>query len=87
MPVGQLAFPATQNPSANVNVLDDYEEGSWTPVLNFGGAATGITYAAGTSGRYTKIGRLVTATANLVLSSKGSATGSADRWPTVRLAQ
>lgn len=77
LPIGQLAFPATQNPSANANTLDDYEEGSWTPVLNFGGAATGITYAAGTLGRYTKIGRLVTATANLILSSKGSATGVA----------
>ncbi len=72
-PAGQLAFPATQNPSANANTLDDYEEGIWTPALNFGGAATGITYAASTLGRYTKIGRLVTATANLILTSKGTA--------------
>jgi len=28
---GQITFPATQNPSANVNTFDDYEEGTWTP--------------------------------------------------------
>ncbi|HXG72580.1 MAG TPA: hypothetical protein VNJ04_18405 [Gemmatimonadaceae bacterium] len=31
---GQIAFPAVQNPSTNINTLDDYEEGvvgSWTP--------------------------------------------------------
>jgi hypothetical protein len=77
LPVGQLAFPATQNPSANANTLDDYEEGTWTPALTFGGSAVGIAYAASTLGRYTKIGRLVTATANLMLSSKGSSTGMA----------
>lgn len=76
LPAGQLAFPATQNPSSNANTLDDYEEGTWAPVLTFGNATTGITYATQT-GRYTKIGRLVSATANIALSSKGTATGSA----------
>jgi len=75
LPIGQLAFPATQNPSAGANVLDDYEEGSWTPTILIGGAATGITYGA-QLGRYTKIGRMVIATGNLQLSSKGSLTGS-----------
>src|SRR4030066_82953 len=32
---GQIKFPATQNPSADANVLDDYEEGTWTPALTF----------------------------------------------------
>ena len=77
LPLGQLAFPATQNPSANANTLDDYEEGTWTPVIKFGGATTGITYAAATLGRYTKIGRLVTATCICTLTNKGTATGSA----------
>jgi hypothetical protein len=43
-------------------LLNDYEEGTWTPT--FGGASsdpTGVTYD-GQSGVYTKIGRLVTAT-------------------------
>jgi len=77
LPVGQIAFPAAQNPSANANTLDDYEEGTWTPTLSFAGASTGITYGASTLGRYTKIGNLVTATGMLVLTSKGSASGPA----------
>jgi uncharacterized protein DUF2793 len=76
LPKGQLAFPATQNPSANVNTLDDYEEGTWTPTLMFSLATTGITYAT-QLGRYTKIGRLVIATGNILLTSKGSASGAA----------
>jgi hypothetical protein len=55
---------------------DMFEEGSWTPALEFGSAATGIAYAA-RSGRFTRIGRQVTVTARIVLSSKGSATGAA----------
>jgi hypothetical protein len=77
LPVGQLAFPATQNPASNANTLDDYEEGTWTPALSFGGGSTGITYGAATLGRYTKIGNLVTLTGMVTLTSKGSSTGSA----------
>lgn len=77
LPAGQLAFPAAQNPSANANTLDDYEEGTWTPVIKFGGATTGITYGAATLGRYTKVGRQVTASCTCTLTSKGTATGSA----------
>lgn len=54
-----LKFPATQNNSADVNTLDDYEEGLWTPVLTF--ATPGdlaVTYAIQT-GTYTKIGNIV----------------------------
>jgi hypothetical protein len=54
-----IQFPATQVPSADPNALDDYEEGTWTPVLTF--ATPGdlaLTYAAQT-GAYTKIGRVV----------------------------
>ena len=50
---GRLAFPATQVSSADVNTLDDYEEGTWTPAI--GGTAT---YLAQT-GTYVKIGRTV----------------------------
>ena len=62
LPQGQLAFPAAQNASSDAHTLDDYEEGTWTPALNFGGAATGITYASTPVGRYTKIGRSVIVT-------------------------
>jgi len=73
---GQIAFPATVNPSADPNTLDDYEEGAFTPSLRFGGASTGMTYAEQT-GRYTKVGRQVTAHTRVRLSAKGSSTGTA----------
>lgn len=72
---GQLAFPSTANPSSGANTLDDYEEGSWTPTLAFGGASVGITYSA-RQGRYTKVGNVVTAWCYIFLSSKGSSTGN-----------
>jgi hypothetical protein len=58
-----------------VNALDDYEEGTWTLGLSFGGGTTGIAYSAN-SGTYTKIGRQVTVNGYIALSSKGSSAGS-----------
>ena len=73
-----IAFPATASLSSNANTLDDYEEGTWTPGIRFGGGTTGITYDAGSqSGVYTKIGNVVTCTGTFSLSSKGSSTGTA----------
>jgi len=59
------------------NTLDDYEEGTWTPVLEFGGGSTGITYTT-QLGTYTKIGRMVICNLYLVLSNKGTSTGDAE---------
>ena len=73
---GNLPFPAAQVTSADPNTLDDYEEGTWTPVLRFGGASVGITYLAQGAG-YTKIGNVVVAWANPALSNKGSSVGIA----------
>ena len=50
-----ISFPATQVSSSDVNTLDDYEEGSWTPA---DGSGAGLTLT-GVQGTYTKIGRLV----------------------------
>ena len=73
-----ITFPATASASSDANTLDDYEEGSWTPSIAFGGGSTGITYDAGQrSGSYTKIGRLVFITCVVGLTSKGSSTGAA----------
>lgn len=58
-------------------LLEDYDEGSWTPALNFGGNAVGMTYSATPAGRYTKIGRTVFATGSFTLTAKGSSTGLA----------
>jgi hypothetical protein len=53
---GQIKFPATQNASANANTLDDYEEGTWTPVnVNM----TTFSSVTGTF-TYIKVGALVT---------------------------
>ena len=73
---GQIKFPATQVASADPNTLDDYEEGTWTMGVSFGGASTGVTYALNL-GTYTKIGRQVTVNGYVELSSKGSSTGDA----------
>jgi hypothetical protein len=73
---GQIAFPATAVPSADPNTLDDYEEGTWTAGISFGGAAVGVTYA-GQAGTYIKIGRKITCVVHLVLTSKGSSNGNA----------
>ena len=62
--------------SAAANALDDYEEGTWTMGVSFGGGSTGVTYAAN-SGTYTKVGRQVTVSGLMILTSKGSSTGIA----------
>jgi hypothetical protein len=62
--------------TAAANALDDYEEGTWTMGVSFGGASVGATYTNNT-GTYTKIGRQVIVNGYLLLSNKGSSTGSA----------
>jgi hypothetical protein len=57
-------------------LLNAYEEGTWTPVLVFGSGTAGITYAT-QEGSYTKIGRLVTGRFSIILTSKGVDTGTA----------
>ena len=59
------------------NQLDDYEEGTWTPVLAFGQGSTGITYANQTA-RYIKIGSMVYIRFGIRLTNKGSSTGTAE---------
>jgi hypothetical protein len=57
-----ITFPATQSASSDANTLDDYEEGTWTPVAAVGFTIVGATVA---SGSYTKIGNLVQVTGSL----------------------
>jgi len=45
--------------SMNNELLDDYEEGTFTPVYHFGGTSSGITQPSNRLGRYTKIGNRV----------------------------
>jgi hypothetical protein len=58
--------------TAAANLLDDYEEGTWTPVIS--GDGTAGTYTNGTTqATYTKIGRMVTV--NFGIGSFSTATG------------
>lgn len=72
---GQIAFPATQNPSAGANTLDDYEEGTWTVVIGGAGGTSGQTYSS-RAGSYVKIGRVVVVTGFASLTAKGTITGN-----------
>lgn len=74
--LGQIPFPTTQIPSADPNTLDDYEEGTFTPGIEFGGAAVGMGFSA-RAGSYTKVGRHVFGGLIMILSAKGSSTGNA----------
>ena len=71
-----IAFPATQSASSDANTLDDYEEGTWTPALTFGGGSTGLTYNS-RYGFYTKVGNLVSVTCYYSVANRGSSTGAA----------
>jgi hypothetical protein len=69
-----ITFPATQNPSSDANTLDDYEEGTWTPIVT--GSTSGTAGAYGNQvGRYVKIGSLVTVTGFLTFT-KGTILGA-----------
>ena len=57
------------------NEMDDYEEGSWTPVVKIGGSTSGITTSV-LSGKYTKVGRMVHICCGVVLTNKGSDSGN-----------
>jgi hypothetical protein len=75
---GRLEFPVTANPSSDPNILDDYEEGTWTPTITFGGASVGVTYnTTFTGATYTKIGNRVCVSGYLEVTNKGSSTGDA----------
>jgi hypothetical protein len=66
-----IQFPATAVPSANANNLDDYEEGTWTPVATVSGFSTSISSLTGV---YTKIGRSVTVAMSVALTTDGRPT-------------
>ena len=54
----QCRRPATQSASSDANTLDDYEEGTWTPVVA-GSASAGTGTYTSQEGTYTKIGNIV----------------------------
>jgi len=51
-----ITFPATQSASSNANTLDDYEEGTWSPVLRNSSGSESVSLG---TGQYIKVGQLV----------------------------
>ncbi|MGE3341494.1 MAG: hypothetical protein AB7J46_06395 [Candidatus Altimarinota bacterium] len=70
---GQIEFPATQNASSNANTLDDYEEGTWTPIFT-AASGSGATHSSQIGG-YVKVGQLVHAWGDVTMSGKGTLSG------------
>jgi hypothetical protein len=70
-----IAFPSSINTSSDPNTLDDYEEGTWTPV--FGGTTTNptVTYSAQV-GTYTIIGNRVIYEITLLVSAASGGSGA-----------
>jgi hypothetical protein len=69
---GGIVFPSTAIANSDPNALDDYEEGTWTPVLSpTSGAITSYT----ASGSYTKIGRMVFVQMNATITNNGTGAG------------
>lgn len=73
---GQIQFPIVQNPSKNPNTLDDYQEGTWTPI-DGSGAGLVFTIPSGVNTcRYTKIGRLVSFSGNCIYPATANGLGA-----------
>lgn len=72
----QLPYGVNPNgiKSSNPEVLDVYEEGTWTPTL-VGGTTAGSYTVATTSAKYTRIGQQVTVTAGMLITVNSAGTG------------
>jgi len=64
-----LKFPAAQVPQSNVNTLDDYEEGTWTPVLTCATPGNLAVVYSVQIGAFTKIGNLVLCSYSITTST------------------
>jgi hypothetical protein len=71
-----IDFSSSEGGSATSSLLDDYEEGTWTPIFstNTNGASS-QTYSVQT-GKYTKVGRVIHCFFDMMLSNKGTFGGS-----------
>ncbi len=72
-----ITFPSTASLSSDANTLDDYEEGSFTPIVLGSVTAGTFTYNTGnTLGRYVKVGSLVNFQLAVQTTAGSSATGN-----------
>ena len=75
-----IDFSATSDVGGMSNeLLDDYEEGSWTPTFGSGGGATGLTFVTANT-TYIKIGRLCHVKGTITLTGVTGNTTEADGW-------
>lgn len=65
-----VGFPSSQVASSDVNALDDYEEGTFTPTIT---AASGTFTTVSASGEYTKIGNRVLWFVKVTITTNGTA--------------
>jgi hypothetical protein len=70
-----VTFPATQSSSSDANTLDDYEEGTWTPILATDSTGASITYTA-QIGKYTKVGNVVNIEGEVTWSARSGGSGN-----------
>lgn len=75
---GQIQFPATQNPNAGANVLDDYEKNTWTPVLTFATPGDLSVVYSRQLGSYQKIGNWVRAKFHIITTTLTWTTASGE---------
>jgi hypothetical protein len=69
-----ISFPATQSASSDANTLDDYEEGTFTPVASQLSSNPTVTYANQT-GSYVKVGNTVTIHIRIGIASISGGSG------------
>ena len=71
-----IDFSHTEGSGASSSILNDYEEGTWTPVLIGSGGNPTVTYSV-QDGRYTKIGRIVYVEFDITMTAKSGGSGDA----------
>lgn len=74
-----IRFPSSPTASTNVNTLDAYEEGTWTPKLQFSDTSSPFTLTNPTNltyttqvGQYVKIGKLVECVGRITINATGT---------------
>ena len=74
---GGITFPATAVAASDVNTLDDYEEGTFTPAL--GDSAGSVSTMSTQEGKYVKVGKIVQFSLQIVWTAKNTWTGTNTR--------
>ena len=72
-----IDFSANPNPAGMTSeLLNDYEEGTWTPLISADGTGSPAFVSTSALGRYVKVGKLVTISCEYTYTSIGTVAGS-----------